>query len=209
MNYLSGKQLKAISSLASKDKGRPSLGCIWFDSTPQVKSPHYPHRLEDGHLRLTATDGHQLFQLIFPGSQCGKFEPFAYSLDTIKRLMPTDKIKVSSSGLEFDGQSIGCIVDKLSMPCWDDVVPKHVSETKELQNYFGIGFGIINRASKAVLAVSGCKDQSVRFQIGKDYLSPVRYDFTPEDMDGNLIEAIGVIMPVRIDLAESKARKAA
>ena len=186
MTYLSGKQVKAIASLASKDPGRFNLNCVWIDCSP------------NNNLRISATDGHQLFQLVLSDSYCENFEAFAYSLDTIKRFMAKDRIKVSATGLELNGQPIDSIVDRdLSMPDLDAATPEKISNSSEYQNYFGVGFGILNRVSKTVCAV-GDKEQSVRFQIGSDEFAPMRYDFTAKDLDSNPMEALGVVMPVRI-----------
>ena len=186
---ISGKQLKALASLASKDPNRPMLCSLWLDRAPC------------GNLRLWVTDGHQLCQMVL--EETGEFHvtglPISFCLDGISRLKAKDVVFLSAiHGLEFNGAPLPTVED-LTPPDINMVIPEAASCDGGGPRSFGIGFGIMARVSKVVCAI-GNREQSVRFQCGSDDMSPIRYDFPVYSEDGlQCIRVTGVIMPVRID----------
>ncbi len=186
--YISGKQLKALASLASKDKSRSNINCLWFDST-------------DAGVRLWATDGHQMAGLIFSDtfgqeSEPG-YKPIAYCLDAISRLKAKDEILVDRDGLTFNNMPMTLHAHDVQSPDIDAVMPDYETNLESGPRFFGLGFNIVSMVSKAVVALD--KTGAVRFQCGEDKLSPIRYDGQFQDSRNNSVQFYGAIMPLRID----------
>lgn len=187
--YLSGKQLKALASLASKDKSRRNINCLWLD------------RPKGMNLRLWATDGHQMSGMVFSdtfGQESeSEYKPIAYCLDAISRLKAKDEILVDRDGLTFNGMPMPLHVHDVQPPDIDAVMPDYETNLESGPRFFGLGFNIVNMVSKAVVALN--KDAAVRFQCGEDKLSPIRYDGQFQDLRDNWIQFYGAIMPLRIN----------
>jgi len=184
--YISGKQLKALASLASKDKSRRNINCLWLD------------RPRGMNLRLMATDGHQLACMTFSDTQGPeKFGPIAYCLDAISRLKAKDEILVDKDGLTFNSMPMPLHVHDVQPLDIDAVMPDYETNLESGPRFFGLGFNIVSMVSKAVVALD--KGAAVRFQCGEDKLSPIRYDGQFQDLRDNWIQFYGAIMPLRIN----------
>lgn len=185
--YISGKQLKAFASLASKDKSKRNINCLWVD------------RPKGMNLRLWVTDGHQLSCMTFSDTQGSeKFGPIAYCLDAISRLKAKDEILVDRDGLTFNTMSMPLYAHNVQPPDIDAVMPNYETNLESGPRFFGLGFNIVSMVSKAIVALD--KHASVRFQCGEDELSAIRYDGQFRDLRDNWIQFYGAIMPRRINV---------
>ena len=203
---ITGKQLKALATLASKDTGKSNLSCIWLDG-------------EGGgtmgkDARIWACDGHQLSMITLVGVT-GPDTPQAYALDAISRLKAKDEIRVdvSNDSSVNGGRALWVVphggadafylreldaFDTGNAPDVDAATPELLMGLVPMgeagQRLTGIGFGLLQRVTKAVCGIMLDRDAGVRFQIGDDAYSPMRYDYEIEPG----VLGSGVVMPMRV-----------